>query len=76
MRLFSFVVFFLFMGAFFIISENNIDLKQDEEVKRFGNLYYNWVSNIFDNSKQIAGYVVKAEWLPKEGFLNNTRTIR
>ena len=76
MRIFSFIVFFLFLGAFFIISENNIDLKQDTEVRKFGGFYYEWIVSLFDNSKQIAGYVIKAEWLPDEGFLNSSRTIR
>ena len=76
MRILSFIVFFLFLGAFFIISEDNIDLKQDSGVKDFGNLYYEWIVSLFDNSKQIAGYVIKAEWLPDEGFLNTSRTIR
>jgi len=69
MRIIFFLLVFLLLGAFFIISNNNLHLKDSEEFKKFGDIYYSWLSGLFDNFKSLTSYVVKSEWLPS----NNSR---
>ncbi len=59
-----FVVMFLLIGAFFIVSNNNIHLGISEERAKLSGIYYNWVNSLFDKVKEITSYVVKSEWLP------------
>ena len=66
MKILVFLIIFLLVGAFFIISENHLALKNAENRKKFQDLYIVWVNKIFDNSKTTAGYVVKLDWLPGE----------
>jgi len=62
-----FIILFLLIGAFFIISEENIKLDSQENVGHFFDLYGHWVDKIASNSQGIAGYVFKMEWLPGGG---------
>ena len=66
MKIIMFAIFFLLIGAFFIISENNLKMSESGSMDRFLGLYYSWTSQIFDNSVNLAGYVVKMSWLPDE----------
>lgn len=59
------LMMFLFIGMFFIISENKLALGEKGNFDRFVGLYASWFSHIFDNSKSVVGYVVKMEWLPE-----------
>ena len=59
-----FVVMFLFFGAFFIISNQNLSVAEDGNFLNFIKLYYNWFAKIFDNVKGISGNVVDSDWLP------------
>lgn len=65
MKIIIFIMFFMIIVALFIISENNLALKKTENIDKFLGLYYSWLSHLFDNSKNLAGYVVKMDWLPK-----------
>jgi len=56
---------FLFIGAFFIISGNNLALGTSGNLNKFTSLYSSWISHLFDNSFGLAGYVVKMNWLPE-----------
>jgi len=67
MKILMFAIFFLMIGALFIISENNLALKDSGNFPKFLGSYYSWISQLFDNSKSLAGYVVKMDWLPDEG---------
>jgi len=55
---------FLFIGALFIVSTQNLHLSDKAELDTFIGLYNGWLSGIFDNFKYISSYVVKSEWLP------------
>ncbi len=57
------VMFFLLVG-FFIISENKMALKDEENREEFKNLYFSWLNRTFENFKTITSYVVKLDWLP------------
>lgn len=59
-----FLIFFLLLGGFFIIAENNIYLNESEGVGEFFSLYGEWIDGLVDNGGVVSGYVVKMGWLP------------
>lgn len=59
-----FIIIFLLIGAFFLISENNIHINNTEEMTKFSSLYLSWLGNLAENAKEISGYVIKLDWLP------------
>jgi len=67
MKVFMFILIFLFIGAFFIISNENLKLNDKEDLNMFFKMYSGWFDQLLGNSKTAAGYVVKMEWLPDEG---------
>lgn len=69
MKTFLFIMLFLFIGAFFIISNEEIALDSSENVNLFFSEYGEWIDSLFGNGKVVVGYVVKMEWLPGEGEL-------
>jgi len=71
MRTLFIILIFLALGAFFIISNHNLHIGAKAEFEKFSGLYYSWLSGLFDNAKDITGYVIKSDWLPKT--LNSTK---
>jgi hypothetical protein len=72
MRFLMFLVWFLFLGLFFMISNQNLDLSEIENV---GLLYDNslsWISKLSDNMFVLTGHVVKLGWLPEIGEKNRS----
>ena len=67
MKLLMFVILFFLIGAFFIISNENIRLDNSENVSLFVDLYGHWIDKLVDNGQSMMGYVVKMEWLPGDG---------
>ena len=65
MKILMLAIFFLMIGALFIISENNLALKDSGSFPKFLGIYYSWISHLFDNSKNLAGYIIKMDWLPE-----------
>lgn len=68
MKIIMFIIFFLLVGALFIISENNLALKDTGNFSKFLGLYYSWISQIAQNTGSTAGYVIKMDWLPSENI--------
>ncbi|RMD66339.1 hypothetical protein D6817_04285 [Candidatus Pacearchaeota archaeon] len=64
MKIWIFVLKFLLIGALFIISNHQLHLANPQERAQFFELYYNWISHIFDQGKLITGYVINSKWLP------------
>jgi hypothetical protein len=64
MKSFMFLIMFLLIGAFFIISNEEIRLNNSENVGLFFKEYGSWMDSLARNGKTIAGYVVKMGWLP------------
>ena len=62
-----FLIMFLLIGGFFIISNEKIKLDSRENIDYFFKLYSKWIDKLVGNSKTVSGYVVKMEWLPNEG---------
>jgi len=67
MKVLIVVILFLLIGAFFIISNENIRLDSKENAYLFLDLYGHWIDRLAGNSKNMLGFVVKMEWLPGEG---------
>ena len=70
MRSFVFLIKFLLLGAFFVISYQGPDsgglpLVEEGNIKEFGKLYADWLSGIGGNVATLTGYVADAEWLPE-----------
>ena len=66
MKISVFILMFLFLGAFFIISENSLALKERENLHTFTDLYLDWVGELYENSVTVTGYLVKMDWLPEK----------
>jgi len=64
MKVLMFVIMFLLIGAFFIISNENIRLNSRENADLFFKSYIGWIDNLIGNGGVVVGYVVKMEWLP------------
>jgi len=64
MKIAIFVMMFFFIGAFFIISNNNLHLGDSEQRGQFFEDYFNWFAKVFGNVKTATGYVVDMNWLP------------
>lgn len=71
MRWLLFLLIFLLLGAFFIVSNNNLHMGNSSEREMLGDLYYEWLSSLFDNAKSLTGHVVKFDWLPSENTVSN-----
>lgn len=56
----------LFLGALFIISNQQLYLSDSNDFQEFTEDYGNWLSNIFDYGKEITGFVIRSNWLPSE----------
>lgn len=61
-----FVIMFLFIGAFFMISQNNLALNSSENIDKFASAYVAWFNRIFENAGDLTGYVLKMKWLPEQ----------
>jgi hypothetical protein len=66
MKILILVVMFFFIGALFIISENNLALSKPGNADKAVSMYSSWLSQIFDNGRTLTGYLVKLNWLPEE----------
>ena len=66
MKIMMFIVMFLLIGAFFIIGENKLAIKTEGNFNKFTTAYSVWLGDLFGNVKNVSGYVVKLDWLPKE----------
>ncbi len=64
MKLVMFILIFLFVGAFFIVNENALALKDSGNFQKFIDLYSKWLGKILSNGGNVVGYVIKLDWLP------------
>mgnify|MGYP000552706382 CR=1 FL=1 len=64
MKLLMILAIFLLLGAFFIITNENINLKNPNEINNFAKLYYSWFIKLGGNAKTLTSYVAKLEWMP------------
>jgi hypothetical protein len=66
MRYIMFIVKFIFLAAFFIISNNNLQMIDAENRQIFIDEYKSWVKEVSTNIGSLTGYVVDVEWLPED----------
>ena len=64
MRFFVLFVMFLFFGAVFLISNENLRISDKLDREKFYVLYYNWLGNIFFNFRSMTSNVIRSSWLP------------
>ena len=64
MKIAMLVVIFLLLGAFFIVSQNNLALNSSENVDKFVSSYIDWLASFVGDVTRLGGFVVKLEWLP------------
>jgi len=67
MKILMFVILFLFVGAFFIISNEEIKMNSGDNFAEFFDSYCGWFDKLIGNAKTTSGYLIKMEWLPGEG---------
>ena len=65
MKVIIFLIKFLFIGALFIVSNENLYLNNQEDFSSFYDMFFSWLSNLSGHVLKIAGYVVNSEWLPR-----------
>ena len=64
MKLAVFIIVFLLIGAFFIISNNNIYMGSSGAFGKFMNIYYGWFFQLAKNVGSVTGYVIDVNWMP------------
>ncbi|MFA6022795.1 MAG: hypothetical protein WC781_01780 [Candidatus Pacearchaeota archaeon] len=64
MKVTLFIVIFLLMNAFFIISNHNLALKNPENIEKLTGYYKDWAVKITSNLYTITGNMVKLNWAP------------
>lgn len=65
MRVVVFLVKFFLLAAFFIISNQGLALSQQGNLEKLGDLYVDWLAGVSGNVGNLAGYIVKVEWMPR-----------
>jgi len=63
-KLLVFAVVFLLIGAFFIVSQQKLDLKEKQGQVTFLKSFGNWIGNIGKNTLKITANIIKLDWLP------------
>lgn len=64
MKIVIFLMMFLLIGAFFIVANDNLYLKNPEQRAQFAKSYYGWFEKVFTNTRTISGYAINLDWLP------------
>jgi len=75
MKLWIILVKFMFIGALFIVSNENLYLNDNTDLHTFLDLYTSWLSQLYSQTGQIVGYVTNSEWLPNEGNLTPQKNL-
>jgi hypothetical protein len=68
MKIAILILMFLFIGGFFIISQNNLSISEKENILEFISLYKTWLLSTAENLGDISGHVIKMEWLPNQTY--------
>jgi hypothetical protein len=66
MKFLTILIIFLLMNAFLIISNNQLALKEPENIPKLKNLYLDWVKNLGKNMVQLSGEVIKLDWITEK----------
>jgi len=59
---------FFFISALFIVSSENLYLRDSVDRETFFSTYSIWLGNIFNQSMEVASFVINLKWLPENDF--------
>ena len=62
MRTITIIIFFLLLGAFFIISEKNLSITKTSDLEILKSNYFSWTEKLINNAAGIVGNTVRMEW--------------
>lgn len=65
MKFLIFFIFFILIGAFFIISNENIHMNNQDNIILFLKSYGSWISKLTHNTISMTGNMIKMNWLPE-----------
>jgi len=65
MKIFIFLLMFLFVSGLLIIDNHDLKLSDKEELNNFSEIYYNWVGKVYSNFFSVTGHFSKLDWAPK-----------
>ena len=71
MKIAMIIVMFLLLGAFFIISQNELALKNTENISELFTSYKNWFSQLGDNFGHITGEAVDLDFQDQKMRVSN-----
>jgi hypothetical protein len=78
-KILTFVIVFLVIGAVFIVVNLGLNITNKNDQSVFLGEYGKWIKQSFINAKNVVGYAVKMEWIPKEDpnqKINKTNSTR
>ena len=75
MKLYIVIGKIFIISALLIVSNYNLALKDASARERFYDMYYVWLSDVFDKASFVTGYVIKSEWLPKSEVINSSSQV-
>ncbi|MDP3987183.1 MAG: hypothetical protein Q8P81_03090 [Nanoarchaeota archaeon] len=58
------IIKFFLISALFIVSNGDLNLREQEDRVVFAEEYSTWLSNVFNQGTDIGGFVVNSQWLP------------
>jgi len=64
MRILIFILIFFILVGLIIINNQALHLSNEEQLKTFSKLYFNWLGEIYSNFFSITGHLSKLDWLP------------
>lgn len=64
MRVLIFILVFLLLGVFYIISVNNIALINPGSINVLASKYLAWFPKLMENFDKTTAYVIKLDWMP------------
>ncbi|MFA5259096.1 MAG: hypothetical protein WC402_03390 [Candidatus Pacearchaeota archaeon] len=66
LKIFVFIAFFLLLGGFLIISNENLSLNNAKNIEKFIYEYQYWLNNqVLNNSVKTLGYVINNNFVKK-----------
>ena len=72
-KLLFFIIVFLLIGSFFVISQQNLDIKNKTDQQTFLKSFGSWLGQVGKNMVQVSSYAVKMAWLPEK---NSTEILK
>ncbi|MFA5020110.1 MAG: hypothetical protein WC533_03345 [Candidatus Pacearchaeota archaeon] len=60
------IVVLLLINIFFIVSNENLQLSNSENIKQVFSIYVEWVGKIFTNLGSVTSNAIKLNWTPGE----------